>query len=357
MGNNHCKPKYNKNDIELLKKKMMELQIENNYLKSLRISKFAPETEEYNNKELDIENLIFEGGGIKGIAYCGALRELQKHNLLKNIKRYAGSSVGAITACLLAIGYTIDELEQILKDTNFEDFKDDKIGIIRDFYSLLNDYGYCPGNYLYDWLGFMIKAKVGKENYTFSDLWNDKNIDLIITGTNLNRMNTYYFSHRTYPEMELRQAIRISASYPFVFVPVEFDGDLFIDGGVIDNYPLHLFDGEYPGDIRAIQGLCKCNHKTLGLKLISNNEAENCSLLKERIEIPDIKSFSYNMINLLCKSVERSDIDDNYWSRTICIQTDDISTTEFDISKEKKQFLVENGKQAVEHFIKKRNET
>ena len=72
----------------------------------------------------------------------------------------------------------------------------------------------------------------------FAKKFGEQGFDLIITGTNLNRMNTYYFSHITYPEMELRQAIRISASYPFVFVPVEFDGDLFIDGGVIDNYPL-----------------------------------------------------------------------------------------------------------------------
>ena len=52
------------------------------------------------------ENLVFEGAGIRGIAYSGAIAELEQHGLLKNIKRVGGTSAGAITALLLCLGYT-----------------------------------------------------------------------------------------------------------------------------------------------------------------------------------------------------------------------------------------------------------
>jgi len=52
-------------------------------------------------------NLVFEGGGIKGIAYAGALEVLEKENILSDIKRVAGTSAGAITATLLAPSSTV----------------------------------------------------------------------------------------------------------------------------------------------------------------------------------------------------------------------------------------------------------
>ncbi len=75
--------------------------------------------------------MIFEGGGIKGLAYCGCIRVLEKLNLLENIKRYGGSSAGAITATLLAIGYNADEIDNIIRNTNFGSFLDDKVGFVR----------------------------------------------------------------------------------------------------------------------------------------------------------------------------------------------------------------------------------
>ncbi len=65
------------------------------------------------------KNLIFEGGGVKGIAYVGALRELQKRKILKNIKRVAGTSAGAINAVLLSIGCTLKETQEILSTLDF----------------------------------------------------------------------------------------------------------------------------------------------------------------------------------------------------------------------------------------------
>ena len=66
--------------------------------------------------------LVFEGGGIKSIAYIGALKHLVELSVLKNIKNFAGTSSGSQIATLLAIGYNLDELEEIILNTPFEDF-------------------------------------------------------------------------------------------------------------------------------------------------------------------------------------------------------------------------------------------
>ena len=65
-------------------------------------------------------NLVFEGGGVRGIAYVGALEVLDKEGILKDIKRVAGTSAGAMVAVLVGLRYTADELKEILWDLNFK---------------------------------------------------------------------------------------------------------------------------------------------------------------------------------------------------------------------------------------------
>ena len=69
-------------------------------------------------------NLVMEGGGIKGIAYGGALIELENRGDLPQIQRVGGTSAGAIQACLLAVGYSATEISQIFAETPIETFND-----------------------------------------------------------------------------------------------------------------------------------------------------------------------------------------------------------------------------------------
>jgi predicted acylesterase/phospholipase RssA len=165
-------------------------------------------------KCIDYENLIFEGAGTKGIAYCGALTILETLGILAKIKRYAGSSAGAIIATLLAVGYNTEEITKIIHDTEFKKFVDDKTGIFRDVYCIMNYYGYCEGTYFLSYIQKLIGDKTGNGNMTFSDLLKYNSKVLVITGTNITHMNTIYFSHLKYPDMAIKDAVRISMSIP-----------------------------------------------------------------------------------------------------------------------------------------------
>ena len=75
---------------------------------------------------------------------------------------------------------------------------------------------------------------------TFLDLYKITNKELIICGTCVNTNSPVYFSFKTYPDMPIYLAIRISCSLPFIFQPVKFNNQIFIDGGLTDNFPIQL---------------------------------------------------------------------------------------------------------------------
>ena len=71
-----------------------------------------------------VQNLVFEGAGIRGLAYSGAISELEEKNILKDVKRVGGTSAGAITALLLSLGYTSVEITEIVRSTPYKKFND-----------------------------------------------------------------------------------------------------------------------------------------------------------------------------------------------------------------------------------------
>ena len=108
-------------------------------------------------------NLVFEGGGVKGIAYVGALDVLIDKGIISNIQRIGGTSAGAINAILLGLGFTPQETQDILWSLDFNEFLDDSWGNVRDTARLIEQFGWYKGDYFRDWIGKLIKEKTGKE--------------------------------------------------------------------------------------------------------------------------------------------------------------------------------------------------
>ena len=92
------------------------------------------------------KNLVFEGGGVKGIAYAGAIKVLEERDMLKDVRRVAGTSAGAITSTLLALGADSEDVKDIVSGTNFRDFMDDSWGFIRDSKRLVSEFGWFKGD-------------------------------------------------------------------------------------------------------------------------------------------------------------------------------------------------------------------
>ena len=301
----------------------------------------------------DYENLVFEGGGVKGIAYCGALRRISEMGILQRIKRFAGSSAGAIFATFAALGYTATEISDVIYATNFEDFIKNGIFPFREVNSMINltkEMGCNSGADFEEFIEKWIKNKTGNGNYTFLNLYNDRHKELVITGTDINREITMYFSHYTHPHMPIKEAVRISMSVPILFQPVIHNGDLFVDGGMFDNYPIHVFDGDFPGDPQAVNNLIPINPKTLGFKLLRNCDLPNLSITK-REEVSGLKSYMVKLVEALYDSNERHYMRPSYWHRSVVINVPSIPLTQFYVSNGDKNKMMSNATSACDKFF------
>lgn len=215
-------------------------------------------------------NLVFEGGGVKGIAYVGAMKVLEKEGIIENIKRVGGTSAGSINAVLFAAGFSNQETLNILNDLDFNDFKDDSWGVLRDMNRLRDEYGWYKGDFFREWIGRLLKKKTGSSNVTFRALQEYSGKALYVYASNLSTKFGEVYSPEHTPRMRVVDAVRRSMSIPLFFRAVRDDrGDVFVDGGAINNYPVKLFDREkYLEDssLKRIPGYYEEENKALAVK-------------------------------------------------------------------------------------------
>nr|XP_034309105.1 uncharacterized protein LOC105339290 [Crassostrea gigas] len=193
------------------------------------------------------ENLVFEGGGSKGLAYCGAVKALEELGLIDQIKRFSGASAGAICASLMSVGYGSQDMRRFLSQNMSKVCLDAKFGVLSLLPNLLSGYGWNPGLKLYNWMGEVIEKKVGNKDITFGELYKKTGNELCIVVTNVNHMVEEYCHVKTTPDMPIRLAVRMSMSIPGMFQATKYtqngETNTYVDGGLICNYPLHCFDG------------------------------------------------------------------------------------------------------------------
>jgi NTE family protein len=167
-------------------------------------------------------NLVFEGGGVKGIAYVGALDVLERKGILPDIVRVGGTSAGAINAALVGLGYTPSEMKSILAALDFKEFLDDSWGIVRDGKRLLKQFGWYKGDTFRRWIADIVGERLGDSEATFHDLQTQKRVkgcrDLYFVGTNLSTGFAEVFSHEHTPAVRIADAVRISMSIPLFFL-------------------------------------------------------------------------------------------------------------------------------------------
>ncbi len=285
------------------------------------------------------KNLVFEGGGIRGVAYLGALHELSIAGILDGIESFAGTSAGSIAAAILACGGSIEFMEQFFGQTNFADLLDCSSWKLRNLYDIVSTWGLCSGDIITEKISAILKTLLGNPDITFQQAHNITGKELIITGVCLSTRNVKYFSRRNYPDMQIALAIRISCSIPIVFKPVEFDGRLWVDGGCLDNYPMRAYHVIH-GDSITIP------EETLGLTLKSDIDIN-----KQWPPIESIASFASSLIATIRDSPQKIHIDSADKMRTITIPTGGISSTHFGLTEGEKQSLISSGRESVAKFF------
>lgn len=319
----------------------------------------------------NFKNLVFEGGGVKGIAYIGAMQVLEEKGILPGIQRVGGTSVGAINALLFALGFDNHEQRKILWELDFNNLLDSS-WLLPNIVRVVNRFGWYKGDFFKEWVNQLIKEKTGTANTTFRDLREAKKTDLFVYGTNLSTHFSEVFSVEHSPDMRLADAVRISMSLPVFFTAVrDMRNDVYVDGGLLDNFPVKLFDREkyvisekksteyyekqnavflkeHPGSSPYVY-----NKETLGFRLDSREEVASFRYNEPQVnKIDSFFEYLKALIKTILDSQSNTHLHSDDWQRTIYIDTLGVSTTDFSLSDDKKKALEESGRRGAEEYFK-----
>jgi NTE family protein len=324
------------------------------------------------------KNLVFEGGGVKGIAYVGALEVLEEKGILPGITRVGGTSAGAISALLVGLNFSPKEIREILWNLDFNNFLDSSWGIIRNTNNLIKKYGWYKGDFFRKWVGALIKQKVGKVNATFAEveaLKGKKGFrSLYFIGTNISTGQSKIFSAEDTPNECVADAVRISMSLPIFFAAVRDErDDVLVDGGLINNYPIKLFDQnnyvaadcclepDYYQKANRVLKKAKgqtfkyvYNKESLGFRLDSETEI---NVFRNHAEpghkkITDFFDYTRALISTVYEHQDGYHLHSDDWQRTVYIDTLGVSTTEFSLTDKQKQALADSGRAGAEAYFK-----
>ncbi len=187
--------------------------------------------------------LVLSGGGAKGFAHIGVLKVLEEAGI--KIDYIGGTSMGSVIGGLYASGYNASQIDSIFKKTNFDELINDYIPrSSKNFYGKKNDELYAIvlpfSNFK---VGIPEALSKGMYNYNLlSSLtrnvrhvrdFNKLPTPFLCIGTNIETGEEVLLN-----KGNLVQAMMASAAFPSLFTPVEIDGNLLVDGGVVNNYPI-----------------------------------------------------------------------------------------------------------------------
>lgn len=278
---------------------------------------------------MNIENLALSGGGLKGIVYGGCFQALEECGILKNIKRLAGTSVGALFGYSILLGFTSSQIQELILKINFAFLRDINIDNILSFH---NSFGFDTGNNIEKVLRVTTEKQGFSPDITFEQLHRITGVEFIVVTTCVNTRKKVTFSHKTYPDFSVVKAVRMSCGLPFVFNAVTFNGNDYVDGGLVENTPISYFTDEGAID------------KTIGFLL-------NSKMTKyER----NLSSYTYNVILCMTETISKLQLE-KYKDYILDLNEIQLSSVA-DITEEEKCTLLKYGYETTLEYIKQRNE-
>ncbi|MGG2015560.1 patatin-like phospholipase family protein [Bacillus sp. S10(2024)] len=286
---------------------------------------------------------VFEGGGVRGIAHVGAICALEEHGY--EWERVAGTSAGAIIAALLACGYTGKELRTIINDANYTNFLTktwlDKIPFIGKGVNVWFKMGIYKNDFIEQWLEDLLSQK---GVYCFSDLSNPNGLKIVASDISNGKMvifpddlPQYGFSDKKF---SIAKAARMSSTIPFFFQPVKWKTPKWkqpcymLDGGILSNYPIWIFDSSniprWP---------------TFGFHFVK------AEIQAEPVHYEEPVSMFKGLFKTMMQAHDLRYLNTEARARTIKIPTGNITSTNFNLSDEEKEWLFHSGYRAAEKFL------
>jgi len=185
-------------------------------------------------------NLIISGGGFKVIRILGGLKYMEEQNSLKQIKAFYGTSAGGILCLLLCLNYSMNQIIKI-----FNEHFTEKLKVVNaDINNFFNKYSFCDSTKFTKLIKTLIGCKLNPVNpnqykeITLKELYEKTGKKLTCTTISLKTYKIKYLNYINQPNLPVYKLICMTSCIPLVFEPIEHEGDFYIDGGIVDNFPI-----------------------------------------------------------------------------------------------------------------------
>ncbi|TMW73767.1 patatin-like phospholipase family protein [Alteribacter natronophilus] len=288
---------------------------------------------------------VFAGGGVRALAFVGALNTLEKRGI--EFERVAGTSAGAITAAFITSGFTSGEIFDLFEEIDLKQLLDPRRSMFPfPFLRWLTMYrkiGLYKGTEFEKWLVEVLKRKGVS---TFGDLPEGslKMVASDITNGRFVVLPDDLPKYGRIPEkFSVARAIRMSCSIPFFFEPVKiYDGQVkasyIVDGGVLSNFPMWVFK--------------KRNQKRLTRPVLGFRLSPELEETQPR-KIKNAMQFTYAMVETMRTAHDQRYISRDLAKDIVFIPVQGVKTTDFALTDDQKNSLIELGENYTETFLKK----
>lgn len=282
-------------------------------------------------KDSDIENLVFAGGGLKGLIHIGFLQVLQERGILSQCKRFCGTSIGSFFALLVCLGIKVDDIEKLflcIDPKNIVQFNPENL------INLFDTLGCEKTDALENILHIILEKKTNNPRITFRELYELTNKELCFSVTNISKKCGEFFNYNTTPDLEVAEGCLISMCIPFLFEPRLYNNCYYLDGGIANNFPIEYFHESIS--------------KTLGIGIKDDVIIDPEPLPNDVISL--FLTVYKSTIN------ERSTIKYNMWEDNMVCVINDYPPYKFDLPTSAKIKFIKSGRDNTIEFFKRKSE-
>jgi NTE family protein len=359
-------------------------------------------------------DLVFEGGGAKGAVFIGALAEFEARG--HTPARIIGTSAGAITATLLAAGYTAHEARLRLEardargrgmmsgfldvpagfssaviDASFlgalvrfdipllpariEDRLDQALverllrsPRFRQLFSFIELGGVYEGQAFLDWMRSALDARVaGLGRASLSEFARITGSDLSVVAADTDAQQLLVLNHRTAPDLPVIWAVRMSMSIPFVWQEVvwredwgrfcgrDISGHAIVDGGVLSNFPMHLISTSLAEVIEIMGDTDPRAVPNIGFLIDEELPVEDSPPPARAAATPKPFRRVTRLIDTMLNAHDRQIIERCLKNDEVCrLPAAGYGTAEFDMSPARFDALVRAGQRAAREYFDRR---
>lgn len=292
-------------------------------------------TNQYND---DIPKvLVLPGGGVHGFALLGALNNYV--NILPHIELFAGTSIGAIISTLLSIGYTPSEIFDIMSEKDISKALPDETYLSLTM-NILSSYCISSGNtFVRDCISEMFELKGISKTITFKELVEKTKKYITICCSCLNTRLPVYFNAQSYPNAIVIDVLMMSSCLPFIWQPIIFEGNVYVDGGLCDNLPLNEVKNYYNITLKSKKG------KRIPFLAFDFYKVKNTSETQEIMS--SVYSYVRSISGILLNNLKQSANKELLEKVTILKLDTKIASSNFNLSKEEMTDMYRQGQLSI----------